>query len=166
SSGIIVSTGAGSTGWHRSILTGSAAIVQAYANEAKVRAVRDRYRFDWDARYLRFSIREPFISKTSGAEIVHGTIAPDTPLEIISHMPHNGVIFSDGVEEDHLDFNSGAIATIGLADRTLRLVVSEVESGPTPAPAQPDRRPEPATAWREDSGPRPAGVSYTPHGPE
>ncbi len=25
-------------------------------------------------------------------------------------MPQNGVIFSDGVEEDRLDFNSGAIA--------------------------------------------------------
>ena len=40
-------------------------------------------------------------------------------------MPQNGVIFSDGVEEDRLDFNSGAIARIGLADRTLRLVVPE-----------------------------------------
>ena len=39
------------------------------------------------------------------------------------NMPRNGVIFSDGIEEDHLDFNSGTIATIGLADRTLRLVV-------------------------------------------
>ena len=47
------------------------------------------------------------------------------PLEIVSHMPQNGVIFSDGVEEDRLDFNSGAIARIGLADRTLRLVVPE-----------------------------------------
>jgi NAD kinase len=128
SSGIIVSTGAGSTGWHRSILTGAAGIIQACTSEAKVRAVRDRYRFDWDARRLRFSVREPFISRTSSAEIVYDTIAPDTPLEIISHMPQNGVIFSDGVEEDHLDFNSGAIATIDLADRTLRLVVSEVES--------------------------------------
>jgi hypothetical protein len=50
-------------------------------------------------------------------------IDQETPLEIASHMPQNGVIFRDGIEEDHLDFNSGAIATIGLADRTLRLVV-------------------------------------------
>ncbi len=47
------------------------------------------------------------------------------PLTVISHMPQNGVIFSDGVEEDRIDFNSGAIATIGLAERTLRLVVPE-----------------------------------------
>ena len=44
------------------------------------------------------------------AEIVHGEIAEDKLLEITSHMPQNGVIFSDGVEEDRLDFNSGAIA--------------------------------------------------------
>jgi hypothetical protein len=41
-------------------------------------------------------------------------------------MPQNGVIFSDDVEEDHLDFNGGeVIARIGLADRASRLVVPE-----------------------------------------
>jgi hypothetical protein len=40
-------------------------------------------------------------------------------------MPQNGVIFSDGIEEDRLEFNSGTIARIGLADRTLRLVVPQ-----------------------------------------
>ena len=38
-------------------------------------------------------------------------------------MPQNGVIFSDGVEEDRLEFNSGATAKIQISDRTLRLVV-------------------------------------------
>jgi hypothetical protein len=125
SSGIIVSTGAGSTGWHRSILTGAAGIVGAYIEDEGVSDLRDRYRFDWEARYLVFHVREPFISRTSGAELVHGLIAADRPLEIASHMPQNGVIFGDGVEEDRVDFNSGAIARIGLADRTLRLVVPE-----------------------------------------
>jgi hypothetical protein len=126
SSGIIVSTGAGSTGWYRSILTGAAGIVAARTSDSKqVRAVREGYRFDWEARHLVFSVREPFISKTSGAEIVHGTITRDRLLELVSHMPQNGVIFSDGIEEDRLEFNSGAVATIGLADRTLRLVVPE-----------------------------------------
>ena len=54
---------------------------------------------------------------------MHGTIAENQSLVITSHMPQNGVIFSDGIEEDRLDFNSGAIAQIGLADRTLSLVV-------------------------------------------
>jgi hypothetical protein len=48
-------------------------------------------------------------------------------MEIISQMPRNGVVFSDGIEEDCLEFNSGAIATIALAKRTLRLVVPPEE---------------------------------------
>ena len=65
------------------------------------------------------------MSKTSGAKIVHGTITKDHPLEIVSQMPQNGVIFSDGIEHDRIDFNSGAIARIGLADQTLSLVVPQ-----------------------------------------
>src|SRR5262249_41081973 len=105
--------------------TGAAGIVGDHIEDERVRDLRERYRFDWEARYLVFHVREPFISKTSGAEVVHGRVDRDRPLEIASHMPQNGVIFSDGVEEDRLDFNSGAIARIGLADRALRLVVPE-----------------------------------------
>jgi NAD kinase len=123
SSGLIVSTGAGSTGWYRSVLTGSAGIVACYVPSPKVRAVKDRYSIPWEHRGLVFSVREPFVSKTSSAEILHGLISAAELLEISSQMPQNGVIFSDGVEEDRLDFNSGAIARIGLADRTLSLVV-------------------------------------------
>lgn len=123
SSGIIVSTGAGSTGWHRSILTGAVGVVLAYSHSQKLAALRDNYAIPWEDRRLVFSVREPFISKTSGAEVVHGEITEGRPLELVSRMPQNGVIFSDGVEEDRLDFNSGAIARVGLSDRTLRLVV-------------------------------------------
>ncbi len=49
-------------------------------------------------------------------------------MKIISNMPQNGVIFGDGVEEDRLDFNSGAVAMIGLADRTVRLVVPQIDT--------------------------------------
>ena len=125
SSGLIISTGAGSTGWYRSILAGAAGIVGSYVKSPEVLAVKDRFAIPWEARCLVFSVREPFVSKTSGAQIVHGIITEDQPLEIISRMPQNGVIFSDGIEEDRLDFNSGAIARISLADRTLSLVVAE-----------------------------------------
>jgi NAD kinase len=129
SSGIIISTGAGSTGWYRSIVTGAAGVVESITGLEQVRGARDQYRFDWEARYLVFSVREPFVSKTSGAEMVHGRIEADAPLEIVSQMPQNGVIFSDGVEEDRLNFNSGTIARIGLADRTLRLVMPAPDVG-------------------------------------
>jgi len=38
-------------------------------------------------------------------------------------MPDNGVIFSDGIFDDTIDFHSGLTATIGLADWQGRLVV-------------------------------------------
>jgi NAD kinase len=147
SSGIIVSTGAGSTGWNRSIVVGASGIVQAIGAKDSIKDVRDKYRFDWESRYLVFNVREPFPSKTTGAEIIHGKIEPKKPLEIISLMPQNGVIFSDGIEEDRLEFNSGTIAKIGLAERTLRLVVPQKDvagettswtgTGPATAPDWP-----------------------------
>jgi NAD kinase len=124
SSGVIVSTGAGSTGWYRSILTGSAGIVTALGGGAEAYAVRDRYRFDWEARELRFCVREPFISRHSDADICCGTIDSGESLQLISQMPADGVIFGDGVISDALSFCSGAIATISVADRCLHLVTA------------------------------------------
>ncbi len=67
-------------------------------------------------------MREPFVSRTSTAEIIFGEIGPGQTLEIISHMPQNGVIFSDGVESDFLRFDSGAIASITIAEKKVSLV--------------------------------------------
>lgn len=122
SSGIIVTTGAGSTGWWRSILTGAAEITQVQLGAVDVQAAKENYRFNWSANELRFAVREPFISKTSAANLVCGTLPHGQMLEIVSRMPQNGVIFSDGVEEDFLEFNAGAIATIGVAEKKLRLI--------------------------------------------
>jgi NAD kinase len=123
SSGIIVSTGAGSTGWFRSVLTGATRVVQARSRIKGLDRVRESYRFDWEAERLVFSVREPFVSKVSSADLVCGTITRATPLEIVSEMPQNGVIFSDGVEADNVAFNSGASARIFVAERKLHLVV-------------------------------------------
>jgi NAD kinase len=123
SSGIIVSTGAGSTGWFRSILTGAAGIVQGYLKRGPARELRDNYRFDWESDYLYFSVREPFISKTSSADIVFGRIESDAELVVTSQMPTGGTIFSDGMEADYLEFASGTVARIGVAERRVNLVV-------------------------------------------
>ena len=40
-----------------------------------------------------------------------------TPLNLESRMAGNGVIFSDGIEKDFLEFNSGTQAVIGIAER-------------------------------------------------
>ncbi len=126
SSGVIVSTGAGSTGWLRSVLTGAGRILEDFAPSPEVsvasQAAQNDFRFGWSEQKLRFSVREPFVSRTSGARLVFGEIEADETLEIVSSMPQDGVIFSDGVENDALEFNSGAIARIGVAERALRLV--------------------------------------------
>ncbi|MGD8350914.1 MAG: sugar kinase, partial [Gammaproteobacteria bacterium] len=44
---------------------------------------------------------------------------------ITSRMTDNGVIFSDGIEADFLAFNSGATATIGIANRQARILYAE-----------------------------------------
>ncbi len=127
SSGIIVSTGVGSTGWFRSVLTGAARVVESFVDKKhreEVDAVADRYRFDWEADHLVFSVREPFISNVSRADLVYGRIGRKERLVVTSQMPQNGVIFSDGIEEDYLEFNSGSIARIGLADRKIHLITN------------------------------------------
>lgn len=121
SSGIIVSTGLGSTGWLRSILAGAMGIAAAQAGrKAKAGELPP---FAWDAGYLRFSVREPWPSKTSAAEITYGRITPELPLTLVSQMPENGVIFSDGIEADFLQFTAGTRATITVAEKRGHLVV-------------------------------------------
>lgn len=173
SSGVIVSTGMGSTGWFRSLLTGAVGMVENYGyGKARIArlempmALRKAFAamprmgmlqqqvtgeehdtslidpssimpailgpppelpkfdgsFPWDARHLCFTVREPFPTKTTGASIVFGRVDEQTPLQITSQMPENGVIFSDGIEADFLEFNTGDIVTIGLSERVGKLV--------------------------------------------
>lgn len=118
SSGVLVATGAGSTGWLSSVFNMAAGI--ATFTGARVTVPRP---FPWGARELRYVVREPFVSRTTRATIVAGALKERQSLEIESHMPVNGVIFSDGVEQDFLNFNSGAIAQIGLAPVSAQLVI-------------------------------------------
>lgn len=119
SSGIIVSTGAGSTGWRRSILTGALAVANT-AGKAPDVSFED-YAFPPTERKLAFAVREPFISRASSATLVSGYIQDRERLSVVSQMPQNGVIFSDGVESDFLEFDSGAVASIGVSGRSVRL---------------------------------------------
>ena len=120
SSGIIVSTGLGSTGWLRSVLTGASAIAGGSASK-EAKSLRERG-FAWDERRLVFSVREPFPSRWSQAGLVFGDIAAGHALRVRSLMPEGGVIFSDGMEADGLDFGSGLEAVIELAERRGQLL--------------------------------------------
>lgn len=130
SSGIIVSTGMGSTGWLKSVLAGATGIVRSAAGlqvdaeaEAVIGLAGSGQRLAWDHPQLYFTVREPFPSRTTSAGVVFGQIGAQQPLRITSQMPEDGVIFSDGVESDFLEFNSGVEATISLAEKRGRLVV-------------------------------------------
>ena len=133
SSGIIVSTGMGSTGWFKSLMTGANAVAEkahqllvsddeqddAFSHFQTRNRIpnADPTTFPWDSEHLFFTVREPFPTRTTGASLVFGKITRHEPLRIISEMPENGVIFSDGMEKDFLEFNSGTQAVISLAKK-------------------------------------------------
>jgi len=121
SSGIIVSTGLGATGWLKSILEGSMGIINSISNTKK-QTVKNKHMNDWASDLLHFSVREPFPSRVTKTDIVFGQISKSKPLRIISQMPENGVIFSDGIESDFLNFNSGIEAQIEIAEHKGKIV--------------------------------------------
>ena len=62
-------------------------------------------------------------SQVAPTTLIFWKITPEQPMSIISQMPKNGVIFSDGIEKYFLEFNSGTEAKIGVADKRGYLVV-------------------------------------------
>lgn len=123
SSGIIVSTGTGSTGWLTSILRGARTIVRKMDGNADPDP--REFFFGRDADYLIFVVQEAFPSKVTGTDIVYGKITRDNKLEITSQMPENGYIFSDGIEADCMEFAAGRKLTIELGERKVSLIGSK-----------------------------------------
>lgn len=117
SSGLIVSTLAGATGWMSSIFNMAYGIVGMFHQNMK----RKQPQLKEDE--LLFAVREPFLSMRTQIGITAGIIKPSHSLVIESFMPANGVIFSDGIEADFVKFNSGVVATIGIAKETSKLVI-------------------------------------------
>lgn len=119
SSGIIVATGLGSTGWMKSIATGAMAIaLQGSHQEALCIG-----EMSWNSTVLQYAVREPFPSLHSSTNLVAGKIAQNETLQVTSQMADYGVIFSDGIEQDFLEFKAGVTAEIHLADKNGYLVV-------------------------------------------
>ncbi|MFZ5756756.1 MAG: sugar kinase [Pseudomonadota bacterium] len=114
SSGIIISTGLGSTGWMKSVITGSLAVA-GQAGAVKALA--------WDARELRFAVREPFPSRVTGTSLVYGVVCEQEQLALTSKSAEGVVLFSDGIVSDAIEFNAGSKLTIGLAEISGTLVV-------------------------------------------
>ena len=117
SSGILVSTGAGSTGWLSSVFNMSAGVAKWSGGKAGV-----PMRMKWDDPRLAFVVREPFRSNHSSANVVAGMIERDGELVVESIMPSGGCVFSDGIESDFVEFNSGAIVHVHPSERGAQLV--------------------------------------------
>jgi hypothetical protein len=118
SSGILISTGAGSTGWLSSVFNMAGGLAQFLGAK-----VETRPSLAWEDRKLVWAVREPFVSKRSRASLVAGWLEEKQELIVESLMPEQGVIFSDGIEADFLPFNSGTIARVKVSQQRANLVV-------------------------------------------
>ncbi|MEM9582164.1 MAG: hypothetical protein AAGA08_03540 [Pseudomonadota bacterium] len=107
SSGMIVATGTGLTGWAKSIMT----------------ATHRPFEIAPEENRSAFFAREPWPSRTSGCEIAAGEINGDAQLSMLSRINEGGVIFADGIEQDFLPFDWGVLAQITMAENRLSLVV-------------------------------------------
>lgn len=106
SSGAIIATGTGSTGWARSIMlaTGRGRPIEPTARSA-----------------MLFT-REAWPSKATGADLVHAEIGETETIRFTSRMNGGGVVFADGIEADRLKFDWGRGLDVGLSRRVLNLV--------------------------------------------
>ncbi|WP_369431932.1 hypothetical protein [Glycomyces amatae] len=107
SSGVLVGTGTGATGWTASIAA------ERHRGEALP---------DPEERSLSWFVREAWPSPATGTDLTAGRLQAGERLRLVCESERL-VVFADGVESDHLTVTWGQQITIGLADRRLRLVV-------------------------------------------
>jgi NAD kinase len=108
SSGAIVTTGTGATGWARSIA--------AQRSDAPALPAPTE-------RALTYFVREAFPSARTFTSLTQGRLVEGEHLALVSEMNEGGVVFGDGIEEDRLELGFGVRARVGLAEEHLTLVV-------------------------------------------
>jgi NAD kinase len=107
SSGVVVGTGTGATGWCRSL----------WIERPREWALPDPTSTD-----LAWFVREAWPSPMTGATLVDGLMARRDRLELTVRSD-TLVAFGDGIESDRLELTWGQSATVGVAGEALRLVV-------------------------------------------
>ena len=112
SSGVIVSTGLGMSGWMSSLIAGAEGLSGQRLKKIDIK---------WDDNALVFGVREPFISRTTSADIVYGRVDRGQKLVLTSHIPEGGVMFSDGIVQDSIEFNAGSSVSISVSPVVGRL---------------------------------------------
>ena len=105
SSGIVIGTGTGSTGWCASI-----------ARERHSEPLPSP-----QSATLAWFVREAWPSPATGVELTEGRLDGDQHLEITAQA-EGLVAFADGLEPDRLTLAYGQRLTIGVATRRLRLI--------------------------------------------
>jgi NAD kinase len=106
SSGLIVASGTGATGWARSIQEATGRHIALAPEESAI-------------AYL---VREPFPSVTTQTSLRGGKLTGQA-LSITSHMGEGGVIFADGIESDFVAFDWGRQVELVTAQRSLQMVI-------------------------------------------
>jgi hypothetical protein len=106
SSGVIVGTGSGATGWCASIARG-------------LRAAPEMPGISDIA--LCWFVREAWPSPATGTSLVSGVLRGTASLELTSESERL-VVFADGLEADALELSWGQRVRVGVADRRLHLV--------------------------------------------
>lgn len=107
SSGIVVGTGTGATGW-------CASIARERADGPPLPAAEEAA--------LCWFVREAWPSPATEVGLTAGRLADGEPLEVVSESERL-VVFADGLESDHLAVAWGQRVSIGVAPKRLRLVV-------------------------------------------
>lgn len=108
SSGLIVATGTGATGWAASIngQRGAPLGLPAPVDPA-----------------LAWFVREPWPSLATGVNLDAGVLVAGDALYVTSELGDGATLFGDGIEADHLEMDWGRRATIGVAGESLTLVI-------------------------------------------
>ena len=117
SSGLIVATGTGSTGWAASL-----------ARQCTPPPPLPGPTQDW----LSWFVREAWPSPTTGTTQVRGTLGPDDELTVVVESDAV-VVFGDGLETDRLTATWGQQVSLAVSPRTLLLV--DPPSRPSNPPA-------------------------------
>lgn len=107
SSGLIVASGTGVTGWARSIMEATGTQLSLAPEEKAV----------------AYFAREPFPTVATGTALRAGKLL-DCGIIITSHMNEGGTIFADGMEQDWIAFDWGRHLTVAPSARTLNLVAA------------------------------------------
>lgn len=106
SSGLIVSTGTGMTGWASSILKSTGRILDLAPTAPR----------------LGYLVREAWGGPNLGVNLVAGLVDKE-PLIVTSEMDSGGTVFADGLESDRLAFSWGRSVSIAPSNTRLMLAV-------------------------------------------